>query len=350
MLLAILAACGDDAATISDAPISPMSDGSQCLPQSAVGTFYRRPPNPRLVAGGHTFTDNNVDTALADPDLVADGATWHLYYSAPHGTFTAPGPTLIRHATSSDLATWTFQDTPAIAAGTQPTVALDANHRFVMLYAATGGIAIATSTDGATFTATGGMLAPPDQSLTLADPELVFVGDTFHVWFSADSGTVHGIGHATSKDLATWQFDAVPTPSLLRASSDPLSGGAQPTVIYDEPHCKWEMWLVNDAPSDTAAQTITANNMAGVFHASSQNGTSWSINYSQLRDVVWMSTENGEHLGLRTGADVAQKNGGRYMLYTGFDNQNVPANSTLPTASGTTPGVMTLNLITRDAP
>lgn len=326
-----------------------MSDGSQCQPQSAVGAFYRRQPNPRVIAGTNTFTDNNVDTALADPDLLVDGATWHLYYTSPHGAFGATGNPLIRHATSSDLVTWTFDDTPTIDVGAQPTVALDANHRFVMLYYSPTGIAIATSTDGATFTPTGGMLTPTDESLSLTDPELVVVGDTFHVWFTAKSGTVRGIGHATSKDLASWQFDAAPIPSLLRASADPKSGGDKATVIYDEAHCKWEMWLVNDAPGDVAAQTVTDNNMAGVYHATSINATTWSINYAQARDMVWISTENGEHLGLRAGADVAQKNGGRYMLYTGFDNANVPTNSTLPTANGTTSGVMTLNLITRDA-
>ena len=51
----------------------------------------------------------------------------------------------------------------------------------------------------------------------------------------------------------------------------------------------------------------------------------------------------------RAGADVASKNGGRYMLYTGFDNMNVPSNGTLPTNSGSTSGVMTLSLATRDA-
>jgi hypothetical protein len=340
VLLAILAACGDDAATVPDAPVTPMIDASGCLPQSSVGAFYRRPSNPRLVAGGHTFTDNDVDTAFEDPDLLWDGTSWHLYYSSPHGTFAAPGASIIRHATSTDLTTWTIQDAPA-AMGTQPSVAifrqLDVNE-LVMLYQTGSGIAIATSPDGASFTANGSMLAPPDASLTLSDPELAFVDDTFHVWFTATSSDVHGIGHATSKDLASWQFDSIPITSLQR--------GTQPTVVYDELHCRWEMWLSNDQPTDTTGAISGAT--AGYWHATSTNATSWSISYQQLRDVVWMSTENGEHLGLRPGADVASKNGGRYMLYTGFDNGNVPANSTLPTATGTTPGVMTLNLATRD--
>lgn len=326
-----------------------MADGSNCAPQPAIGSFYRRQPNPRLVAGAHTFTDNKIDTAFTDPDLVWDGSTWHLYYSAPHGTFAAPGGSIIRHATSADLATWTFQDASVISAGTQPTVAHDkAKNRFVMLYNATGVIRIATSTDGSTFGATGQDLYIPDMSLTISDPELVIVGDTFHVWFTATSGTVRGVGHATSKDLVNFTIDPIPTPSLLRASNDPKTGGAQPTAIYDELHCRWEMWLSNDLQSDNTGTIMGAT--VGVWHATSTNATSWTINYAQMRDVVWDNTVDGERLGIRTGADIAVKNGGRYMLYTGFDNQNVPAESTLPTGSGTTSGVMTLNLATRDAP
>jgi hypothetical protein len=53
---------------------------------------------------------------------------------------------------------------------------------------------------------------------------------------------------------------------------------------------------------------------------------------------------------MRAGADIAIKSTGRYMLYTGFDDQGVPSGSTLPTRTGSTSGVMTLNLATRDAP
>ena len=69
-----------------------------------------------------------------------------------------------------------------------------------------------------------------------------------------------------------------------------------------------------------------------------------------MRDLTWDSTASGEHLGLLTGADVAQKGTGRYMIYVGFDDQNVPMDSYLPTASSFVAGVMTLNLATRDAP
>lgn len=331
-----------------------MGDAPLCQPQSAVGAFYRRQPNPRLIAGAHEFADGNVDTEIQDPDLLWDGSTWHLYYSAPHGTFASPGAgTIIRHATSPDLATWTLQDAPAVGAGSQPTVARDASGQFVMVYSDGGGFSIATSADGSTFTATPGSVLtaatvyPGPQNATIADPELAIVGGTYHLWFSSDQPNAHGIAHATSTNGMQWTVEAAPVQSLLRMTSQPTSGGGQPTVIYDESHCRWEMWLSNDLQSDNTGPIMGAT--AGYWHATSTNATSWSITYSQMRDVVIDSTQNGEHLGLRAGADVASKTGGRYMLYTGFDNMNVPNGSTLPTASGTTSGVTTLNLATRDA-
>ena len=39
-----------------------------------------------------------------------------------------------------------------------------------------------------------------------------------------------------------------------------------------------------------------ADSVAGIWHASSTNGTSWTINYSQLRDLPWDNTAAGEHL------------------------------------------------------
>ncbi len=325
-----------------------MSDGFLCLPQGAVGQFYRRQPNPRLIAGAHTFQDTKIDTALLDPDLLWDGTTWHLYYTSPHGTFDSPGvETLIRHATSTDLATWNLQDAPALRGGSEPTVVIDKSNYFAMLFKYFNGrITLVVSTDGSEFGGTAYTFTVSDPTLTLSDPELVRVGDTYHLWFVATNDTVHGIGHATSNDLISWTVDPIPTPSLLRTPSDPKSGGAQPTVIYDEQHCRWEMWFSNDLPGDNKG-TVDGST-AGVWHATSTNATSWSVNYQQPRDFAWSSTETGEHLGMAIGADVAQKNGGRYMLYTGFDNQNVPPNSTLPTSGGTTSGVQTLNLATRD--
>lgn len=365
-----------------------------CQPQGAIGSFYRRQPNPRFIAGTHVFGDGKLDTAVADPDLRWDDASqlWHLYYQSPHGaTFDPPGPQVIRHATSPDLAAWTFDDAPSLAVGASgwdrthaetPSVAYNpdapADRRYLLLYSGASGtlggwtfpayaIGAAFSADGKTFTRaqtspvlTGAAVYPGAGGAIVADPEVVYVNGTYHVWFSsfactgASCATVDafGIGHATSSDGLQWTVDAAPVLSLLRASADRTTGGQQPSVIYDAAHCKWEMWLTSDLPAENDNQPIEFNNMVGAWHATSTNGTSWTINYAQQRDLTWDGTSAGEHLGLLTGADVAAKGTGRYMTYVGFDDQNVPTGSYLPdrTTTGYRAGVMTLNVATRDAP
>jgi hypothetical protein len=399
----ILAACGDDAAVVPDGQVvMPDMVEQVCLPQSAVGSFYRRQPNPRFVAG-RMYSDGAKDTAIADPDLRWDGSTWHLYYQSPHGmTFNPPGPMVIRHATSTDLATWSFDETPALT-GTGDSAAWDATHnetpsvaynpdapadrRYLLMYSGARGnlagyafpaysIGAAFSADGKTFTRvsavdspkakaglvlTGADAYPGAGGALVADPEVVYAGGMYHLWFSsfacsgANCATVDafGIGHATSPDGIHWTIDVAPIPSLLRMSANKATGGQQPSVIYDDVHCRWEMWLTSDSPAtENDNQPIEFNNMVGVWHATSTNGTTWSINYSFARDFTWDQTASGEHLGLLTGADVAVKSTGRYMVYVGFDDQNVPSGSFLPdrTTTGFRSGVMTLNLATRDAP
>jgi hypothetical protein len=401
-LVALIAGCGEDpSATMPDAlPVTPDAQVT-CQPQSAVGSFYRRPTNPRIVAG-RMFTDGKLDTAIADPDLRWDGSAWHIYYQTPHGTsFTQAGPQIIRHASSTDLATWSFDETPSLTVGDAgawdathtetPTVVFDpdapADRRYLMLYSGASttlaghsfpayAIGAAFSADGQTFTRvsaaespkgkaglvlTGADAYPGAGGALVADPEVVLLGGTYHLWFSsfacsgASCATIdaYGIGHATSTDGVHWTVDAAPIPSLLRASADKRSGGAQPTVVYDDVHCKWEMWLASDAPAtENDNQPVEFNNMVGVWHATSTNGSTWSINYSFARDLVWDQSAQGERLGLMTGADVARKGTGRYLVYVGFDDQNVPNESFLPdrTQTGFRAGVMTLNLATRDAP
>lgn len=349
------------------------------------------------------FTDGAMDTAIADPDLRWDGGAWHLYYQTPHGTMFDPaGPQIIRHATSADLATWTFDETPALSIAADamawdathtetPSVAYNpdapADRRYLLLYSGAAGmlpghtfpayaIGAAFSADGVTFSRvpaaespkakdglvlTGADAYPGAAGAIVADPEVVYVDGTYHLWFSsfACSGTncatvdAYGIGHATSTDGVHWAVDAAPVPSLLRASADTTTGGAQPSVIYDDVHCRWEMWLTSDSPAtENDDQPVEFNNMVGVWRATSTNGATWSINYSFARDFVWDGSAAGEHLGLLTGADIAIKGTGRYMVYVGFDDQNVPTGSFLPdrTQTGFREGVMTLNVATRDAP
>ncbi len=403
----LLAACGGGSTT-PDAGTDVRGDAppTTCQPLGAQGQFTRRAGNPRMLAG-RTFDDGQQDLSIADPDVRWDAATstYQLYYAAAHatsGSATDPVP-VIRHATSPDRMTWTVDQTPALTASSEagawdrthaaaPTVihnpSAPADRRYLMLYAGAAGafpfpgyafdhtsIGAAFSADGVTFTRvsaaasphgtaglvlTGLQAYPGSTGALVADPELALVDGIYHVWFSSfacsgpSCGTVTnaGIAHATSADGVTWTIAEAPVRSLLRASADPKTGGQQPSVIYDAEHCRWELWLASDVGTENDAQPVELANMMGVFHAESNDGVAWNINYTRARDVQWSASEAGEHLGLRTGADVTQRSTGRLMLYVGFDDQNVPSGYVLPdrTTTGSRPGVMTLNVATRDLP
>ena len=409
LCLISLAACGGDAKNPNvdaGADARPDAPFSNCQAQGATGQFLRRANNPRLLPR-QTFVDGKLDISISDPDVRWDAAssTWELYYASSHGTSyqSADQAGVIRHASSADRISWAVDEAPAlmISADTQawdhartetPTVvfnpAAPADRRYLMLYSGASGvfphagyafqnyaIGAAISADGHTFTritaaespkGKAGLVLmatdvyPAGSDGVVADPELAFVDGTYHLWFSsfACKGTdcqtrdAYGIAHATSTDGIHWVVAEAPVLSLLRSSADRNSGGGQPSVIYDTTHCKWELWMTSDLANEHANQPVNFNNMAGVWHADSTDGIAWHVNFAFARELTWTSTEAGEHLGLLTGADVGDNGSGRLMLYVGFDDQNVPANFFLPTyaAPGFGPGVMALNVATRDLP
>lgn len=389
-----------DGAIDHDAPID--SPQMNCQNQGAIGQFNRRANNPRVLPGT-TFTDGKVDIHIADPDVRWDTATsrWEAYWAAGHGTsyMATDVVPVIRRATSPDRITWTIDDEPVLSAPADttawdhdntetPTVVYNPNapadRRYLLMYSGSNGvfpgytfadyaIGAAFSADGRTFTRVpasesphgkeglvlqGSQIHPAGADGIVADPELVLVGNTYHLYFSsftchgASCATVdtYGVSHATSTDGINWTIQAAPIRSLLR-SSMLTSGGSQPSVVYDAVHCKWEMWLKNDVDADVTNQPVAFNNMAGVYKAESMDGESWTVNYNFMRDLAWMQNEPGEGLGLLTGVDVAANGNGRLMLFVGFDDQNVPGGFVLPLrAGGTAPGVFTLNVATRDLP
>ena len=410
LCLLSLAACGgDDASTPVDASADAQPDAppSNCQAQGATGQFLRRANNPRL-RPRQTFTDGKIDISISDPDVRWDAVTarWDLVYASSHGTSyqSSDQAGVIRHASSADRITWTVDEAPALTVSTDPqawdrkrtetpTVVWNPNapadRRYLMLYSGASGpfphagyafsnyaIGAAISADGKVFTRIGAAESPKGKAglvLTatdvfpvgsdgvVADPELALVNGTYHLFFSSFSckGTDcqtrenFGISHATSTDGIHWVIAEAPVRSLLRMSAVLTSGGAQPTVIYDEAHCSWEMWLTSDAAGEHDNQPVAFNNMTGVWHADSKDGVNWHINYAFARELTWTPSEAGEPLGLLTGADVAQNGNGRLMLYVGFDDQMVPANFYLPDHSvtpGYRPGVMVLNVATRDLP
>lgn len=379
----------------------------ECQPAGATGQVFRDANNPHLLAGS-AFSDGQIDISISDPDLRFDATSgqFQLYYATAHApTFADPSTQMIRHATSGDAKAWSVKDVPALVAAEgsdawdhvnteTPTVVFDENaapdRRYVMMYSGANGpfqtgafpdyaIGLAFSADGETFTRlpasesphgqdglvlTGADVYPIAGGAIVADPELALVDHTYHLWFSSfscDGGgsacapTAFGIAHATSTDAVHWVVQEAPVKSLLRAAADPTSGGGQPSVVYDEATCRYEMWLTSDAAGDHDDQPVVFNNSAGFWHATSLDGESWSVSFTGQRDLEWNAAApaKGEQLGLLTGADVAQKGNGRFLVYVGFDNNaaDVPDGFALPDRSqqGFEPGVMALDLATRDA-
>src|SRR5258708_5024815 len=120
IVVVVLVGCGGGHTATTDAPADTTSDAPACQPQGAIGSFYRRSPNPRLLAG-RAHTDGTLEIAIADPDLRWDDTSglWHVYYHGPRATsYTAPNRQTIEHATSPDLATWTIDDAAALATST----------------------------------------------------------------------------------------------------------------------------------------------------------------------------------------------------------------------------------------
>lgn len=404
--VALLAACGNGGGdTPGSGDAGPDAPPARCEPRSAIGQLTRRQGNPRIVAG-QTFTDAARDVALADPDVRFDAGAgrFELYYAADHAAdFGVAGVPVIRRATSVDRMAWTVDDAPALAAAADPaawdhvavaapSVAVDpdapAARRYLMAYAGAAGafphagfdvpafaIGVAFSADGVTFARvpadeaghgqdglvlTGADVFPGGADAIVSDPELVVVDGVYHLWFSGlacglDCTTVtdRGVSHATSTDGVHWTVAEAPVRSLLRASSDRASGGARPSVVYDDVHCVFELWLSRDDAGDTDAQPVALDNTAGMFKAESTDGAAWSVDYTRRRDLEWSATNPaaGEHLGIRAGADVTIQTGGRVMVYVGFDDASVPEGATLPSrGGGDQPGVMGLDLATRDLP
>lgn len=405
-----LAACGDDANLPADAAPDAVPDAppSNCQAQGATGQFIRRANNPRLLPR-QTFTDGKIDISISDPDVRWDAAAarWDVFYASSHGTSfsSADQAGVIRHATSADRISWTVDEDPALSLSTDPqgwdrfrtetpTVvynpAAPADRRYLMLYAGASGlftarpgatfanyaIGAAFSADGKTFTRVSAAESPKGKaglvltaadvfatgsSGVVADPELALVNGVYHLFFSSFSckGTDcatdenYGVSRATSTDGVHWTIAEAPVRSLLRMSAVPTSGGGQPSVIYDEAHCSWELWQTADLPGETDNQPAIFNNMVGVWHADSKDGVNWHVNFAGARDLAWSASEPGEPLGLLTGADVGQNGSGRLMLFTGLDDQMVPPNFFLPdhsTTPGYRPGVIVLNVATRDLP
>ena len=376
MLLPLLLACtpADPSPTDTSPDTAPACTGD--IPPTPL---QRDPTNPALTAG--LTVDGLTDYTIADPDLSWDEATgaWSLYYMAARGTSIADDLRMvIRHATSADGLAWVLSEEAVFAAAEDrgawdhthsetPSVASrpdgDPDRRYVLVYSgangdpeglgfANYGIGAATSADGTHFeripaeespTGQAGQVLtwrdvyPDSEAGVVADPELGFADGRWHLWFSSfacsDGCTrvdAYGVAHAVSDDAVHWTADAQsPLPALLRDPDSPTTGGAQPSVAWDERSCTWSMWLSADEPGATDTQPVVFNNASAFYRATSDDGQAWTVDFDTPA-LGWDPEAPGEDLGLLTGADGAFHDGLPRLAYVGFSAEDTPAGFYLP--------------------
>ncbi len=220
------------------------------------------------------------DGYIAHPDVLYDGATYHMWYNGCDVT----GTRAIGYATSPDGINWTkHPGNPVLNPGSpgewddshvyHPDV-LYHGTTYHMWYdgvdaALTWRIGYATSLDGITWSkydnpaTTAHPYAQSDPVLNpgssgewddvyIDSPDVLYDGTTYHMWYSGFDGMTRGVGYATSPDGITWsKYDDPITTAAPYAESDPVlnpgpagewdyAGVYSPGILHDG--TTYHMW------------------------------------------------------------------------------------------------------------
>lgn len=178
----------------------------------------------------------------------------------------------------------------------------------------------------------------------VADPELLLVDGTIHLFFSSmpvdASGQPlsYGVSHATSTDGVHFE----PT------QGNPVFFGAgQPSVIQKSPG-QYEIFFIEDTDEDKAQEPSTFNPFLGLWRSSSTDLVSWT-DKGTTRDFLWDGSQPTETYGIVATGDVAYKDGVYRLYYPGWSTTNVPDGFLCPLRDGTFPAaVIVLNLARRN--
>lgn len=157
-------------------------------------------------ASGSAF--DSVSVAYAT--VVKNGSQYSMHYRGWDGSESAIGL-----ATSPDGTSWTrYPGSYIHLSGSQPNVIL-VNNQWMMYYLSSGGISLATSSDGVNWpTSQNIVLSPPGFTNAYA-PMVVSSGGLFNMWFASDNSTGNRIFYASSKDGLTWTiYNTNPLPGV----------------------------------------------------------------------------------------------------------------------------------------
>ena len=372
----------DDASVDSDRCGTPTTTWSSCS------------ANP-VAQAGFLQPDGRYELSIGDPDVQFDPATklWRAWWSTGLAKRYADPPQLgIKYAESNDGVAWTIQPAPAILASTDPadwdaskletpTVLLvptnPAASRYLLYYSGAPvaektingasipwyQIGLATSPDGKTFTRIPASASPYGKAgLVLqgidafpglagvvdglvADPEIVFDGTTFHLFFSSAAvdgsraALAFGVAHATSTDGIHWTATAGNPIATL-------NGSKGPSIVRDASG-HWEMFFQRDTDADLASVPSTFNPQLGIWRSTSTDLATWTAP-GTTRELTWDGTDPLQKYGWIAVGDMTLVNGEHRYYVPAFSALSPPDSGwVVPTKGGFLASRIVLDLFRR---
>ena len=377
-------------------------------PDTGASGWQRDAANP-LIAPTLTSTTLNYGPADPSLLYDTDDSKWKLWFSATDEDRTSGVKTIsIKYSESSDGVSWsapqtalqvatgsgawdyTNVETPAVIKNPDPTA--PAEEKFMLYYAGANTdlavsekrptsfpyyqIGLAYSADGKSFTryspglnSKPGLVLEADVGLfgsslpgtfgdgLVADPSVVYKDGVYHLWFSSYAETVptplapagrtalaFGISHVTSSDGVHWSAShGNPLGTLAKPGES--TGGQQPSVLFNAGTNQFEMWFSNDSDTEKQAIPCSFNTVTGFWHAVSDDGISWTPDYS-ARDLSYDNSLAYESYGFLTGVAAVLVNSTYYLYYSAWGTEQIPDSSLYlcPDQTGVLfPAVLTLN-------
>jgi hypothetical protein len=177
----------------------------------------------------------------------------------------------------------------------------------------------------------------------VADPELLLVDGTIHLFFSSMpvDATGQPLSYGVSHAISTDGIHVTPT------QGNPVFFGAGQPSIIEKSAGQYEIFFIQDTDADKANEPSTFNPFLGVWRSTSTDLVSWT-DKGPTRDFLWDGSQPSEVYGIIATGDMAYRNGEYMFYYPGWSTQNVPDGFLCPLRDGTYPAaVVVLNLARR---